>query len=225
MSNNSSYSPRNRQATNNITLSIVNHNQDVGETVERNKQTENLDTIPDSVENNDDESEDSQHKKKNDNNTWKELLEFHTLFPLIILFGSAFCLFFYSIFDLHQTKKFYLICPDTYIWFYVLLSTTIIYLVNYSGCNLFKFLENFTELSYILPVIIIINGIFVGWGYLVINDKCVIENTHLTKLYQISEYHYYLQLFMTIVWILLNLILCILGGRKRKNTLIKNYVD
>jgi cation transport ATPase len=192
------------QGVNNVIVSVVNKN--VEEIKDRLEEAIKKDLEEEESE---ESEESSSSKSQTEEISWKEAVEFYSLFPFVFASGFFMILGFYSMWVLYHSLSFFDNCSKTYIWWYVLCTITILYLINYSITKFLNLGEPFTQFKLFIPITALCNGLFSLWGYFVINDSCVINNTKLNKLHQISLYHTYSQLITAILCVLLFVILYI----------------
>lgn len=201
-----------KSSTQNIVVSMVN--KQIDKTIEDTEEV---------IEKEEEEEEDSSEtttasssQTKSSEETLYETCKFLSIFPLVGILLLVSILFFYSFFSLYQSYKYYSKC-DTYPWFYLALSNTLLLLIDYSCFKGLRVIEHMTEYRFVLPVAIIVNGLFSLWGKSVIDDPCITNTkyTLLARLRQSAQYHCYLQMTLSIASIPFYLIL--LSWHRRRN--------
>ena len=113
----------------------------------------------------------------------KESFILISMFFFLICYGFN---FLYSLFALHETNYNGVsnVCPESFLWYYLLLSTTIlnfIYYICFKGLNM---IDNKEFIKYIFTLLFISNTIFGLSGYIIVNDTCVIAKLQDTNLWR-----------------------------------------
>ena len=194
-----------KSSTQNIVVSMVNKQID--------KTIEDTEEIMEKEEEDSSETTTASSQTKSSEETLYETCKFLSIFPLVGIFLVVSLLFLYSFYGLYQSYRYYSKC-DTYPWFYLAFSNTLLLLVNYSCFKGLRVIEHPLEYRFIIPVVIIVNGLFSLWGKSVILDPCI-SDTQFAPLRQSVQYHYYLQLALSIASIPFYLIL--LSWHRRRN--------
>ena len=125
----------------------------------------------------------------------EETKESFSLCSLIILL-IGFCFnFSFSILSLLDTEPQQISrkCPNSILWYY-LLSSVIVMNSIYYICLKINTVMDSGNLTYAVPSILLVsNSLFSRWGYLSINDQCVVTNFQNTQIWIMSRYNTYAQ--------------------------------
>ena len=198
-----------KSSTQNIVVSMVN--KQIDKTIEDTEEIMEKEEEEDSSE-----TTTVSSQTKSSEETLYETCKFLSIFPLVGIFLVVSLLFLYSFYGLYQSYMYYSKC-DTYPWFYLAFSNTLLLLVNYSCFKGLRVIEHLLEYRFIIPVVIIVNGLFSLWGKSVILDPCISNTKYklFATLRQSVQYHYYLQMALSIASIPFYLIL--LSWYRRRN--------
>ena len=131
----------------------------------------------------------------------KESLSFCSQIMLLIFFSFN---IIFSIISFFETKSKYIAreCPDSMLWYYLLSSVVVLNLIYYICLKINTVMDS-GNIKYSVPIILLIsNSLFSGWGYLCINDQCVVSNFQNTQMWIMCRYNTYIQGIFSITMVI-----------------------
>lgn len=138
------------------------------------------------------------------------------LFPLCVITAGILVLLVYSIMELYQNRSRMFQCVDSSIWWYVCCSVSVLQIINYSFIKSLHIINHSTrrDVKIVAIILTLSNLVFAFWGYRVIHDNCVINHGRLSQLLETSYYHYYYQIAMIFVGIVIGGVLGVISVRR-----------
>lgn len=124
----------------------------------------------------------------------------HLIFLLSTLIGYGFNILF-SLYALYETDytRVSRVCPESFLWYYLLSSTIVLNFVYYICFKGFTLIDNDHITKYLYTILFTGSSIFGGFGYFAINKDCVIINFQDTKLWRMSSFNNYVQLTISLL--------------------------
>ena len=122
----------------------------------------------------------------------RESLSLCSLIMLLIVFCFNFSFSILSLLDT-EPQEISRKCPESILWYYLLSSVIVLNSIYYI-CLKINTLIDSGNLTHAVPSILLLsNSLFSRWGYLCINDDCIVTNFQNTQIWTMSRYNTYAQ--------------------------------